>query len=155
MNTIKFFFDILFTSSDIFPIYIELKAFIKHFLKIFFLTFQPSEWKRIAILIQRWFRNRAHIISGVEKSFKIRTISPWPSLPRRRKRRLPMAPYRFLASVLKDVSFAGLRWGTRMAFQFCSWLLCQQKLLLLLHLQGKGSHTINRLPAPSSPILFS
>lgn len=53
MNTIKFFFDILFTSSHIFPIYIELEAFIKHFPKIFFLTLQPSEWKRIAILIQR------------------------------------------------------------------------------------------------------
>lgn len=154
MNTIKFF-DILFTSSDIFPIYIELKAFIKHFPKILFLTLQLSEWKRIAILIQRWFRTRAHIISGVEKSFKIRTISPWPSLPRRRRRRLPMVPYRLLASVVKDVSFAGLRWGTRMAFHFCSWLLCQQKLFLLLHFQGKDSHTINRLPAPSSPILFS
>lgn len=42
MNTIKFFFDILFTSSDIFPIYIELKAFIKHFLKIFFNI--PAKW---------------------------------------------------------------------------------------------------------------
>ena len=76
LNNIGLFFDILFTYSCIFSYLHKAQDTYWTFSKDSF-TLQPSGRKRIAILIQRWFRQRAHILSEVEKPFKNRPISPW------------------------------------------------------------------------------